>query len=255
MNWATRRRVIYAVTTVVTLIAVFLYLYRDTLFPAPTCFDNKMNGYETGVDCGGTCSLMCTQEITPLVVEWSQALQTSSSTYDLVALVSNKNINNAPQFVAYRFIVYDKQGKEIIKKEGKTIVPVNSDFPVIIQNVFTNLVPDHMVTVLSYEKHYKTFEKPTKPTIKILNTSFENTSIPKAYVTIKNTKFSSIKNIPVRIVLYDINQNAIGAGETFVGEMKAEEQKDLVFTWYYPFLTPFPNIIVYPIMNPFVSSN
>ena len=255
MNWATRRRVIYAVTTSVTLIAVFLYLYRDTLFPAPTCFDNKMNGYETGVDCGGTCSLMCNQEINPIEVMWKRVLLTSSSTYDLVALVANKNINNSPLGASYKFTAFDNLGNVITTKEGQTIVPVNSDFPIIIQNIYSSTPLADVTVNLSSEKHYKTFEKPTHPTIKILNTFFENTSTPKAYVRIQNTKFTSIKSVPIRIVLYDLNQNAIGVGETNTGNLKAEEQKDLVFTWYFPFSEPSPKVVVYPIVNPFGSSN
>ena len=255
MNWATRRRVIYAVTTIITLIAVFLYFYSDKLFPAPTCFDKKMNGYETGVDCGGVCSLMCTQEINPISSKWALALRTASTTYDLVSLISNKNINNSPLGLNYKFTVYDKLGSVILEKIGQTLVPVDSDFPVIIQNVDLKTPPANTTISFANERHYKTLEKPTSPTIRVINTTFENSSIPKVYVKIQNTKFSTVKNISVRVILYDSNQNAIGAGETFIDSLKGEEQKDLVFTWNYPFSERSPQIRVYPILNPFASAN
>ena len=255
MNWAMRRRVAYAVTSSVTLIAVFLYIYRDTLFPAPTCFDSKMNGYETGVDCGGTCSLMCSQEVNPISEKWTTALRTSSTTYDLVSLIANKNINNSPRGLNYKFTVFDNSGNVALEKSGRTIVPVNSDFPVIIQNVSLSTPPKNTTISFTNEKHYKTFEKPTSPTIRTIDTSFENSSIPKAYVKIQNTKFTTVKNIYVRVILYDSNQNAIGAGETFINSLRGEEQKNLVFTWNYPFLERSPQIKVYPILSPFVPVN
>ena len=219
------------------------------------CTNGVKDGDETGVDCGGTCSLMCSQEVNPITSNWTRALRTSSSTYDLVSLIANKNINNSPLGLNYKFIVFNKSGSIIFQKDGQTFVPVNSDFPVIIQNVHLDTPPANVVISFTNEKHYKTLESPINPTIKIINTSFENSFIPKVYVKIQNTKYTTVKNIYVRVILYDANQNAIGVGETFVDSMKGEEQKDIVFTWNYPFTENSPQIKVYPVLNPFGSVN
>ena len=115
MNWQIKRRIMYGVAVLFIIIASTLYIYRDTFFPAPTCTDRKQNGYESGMDCGGTCSLRCTEEVLPLTVLWSRALNTSKDTYDLVAMVSNKNINNASYELKYIFKAYDENGVQILR--------------------------------------------------------------------------------------------------------------------------------------------
>lgn len=252
MNWSSRRRFIYALTAVVTMITVTLYIYRNYFFPEPTCVDKKMNGFEIGVDCGGICALRCESEVSPLVVEWTRALKISKSGYDLVAFVSNKNIDNAPHFVTYHFSVFDKASHLIFEKEGQTLVPVNSDFPIIVQNIDLSTEPANVLIELSKENNYKTFEKPARPTIRVRQPSFENGDIPRVYVTIVNAKTSSAKNIPIRVVLYDSLGNAIGVGERFLERLGAEEEKSLVFTWDMRFKEDPAVIKVYPIMDPFL---
>jgi hypothetical protein len=68
MDWQTRRKIMYALATVITIGAVAVYMLRDTLFPEPTCFDKKQNGYEVAVDCGSICSLRCSSEVAPLTI-------------------------------------------------------------------------------------------------------------------------------------------------------------------------------------------
>ena len=62
---------------IIILIVIYsLYHFRDVISPAPTCFDGKANGLENGIDCGGNCNLMCTDEVKPLIVEWSSFIKT-----------------------------------------------------------------------------------------------------------------------------------------------------------------------------------
>ncbi len=252
MDWAIKRRFIYALTLGIISITVVLYVYRNYFFPSPNCFDKKMNGFEVGIDCGGECVLRCESEVTPISVEWTRAIKASKTNYDLVAFVSNKNIDNAPKSISYRFSVYDKSSHVIFEKEGDTIVPVNSSFPIIEQNINLKSEPSYVSLEISKEYSYKTLEKPSKPTIRIKQPSFENGDIPRVYVTIVNTKSASIKNIPIRVVLYDSFGNAIGVGERFLDRMSAEEEKNLVFTWDNRFTEDVVQIKVYPIMDPFV---
>src|SRR5574343_1212258 len=120
MDWQTRRKIIYFTATLFTIAAISIYVFREKIFPSPTCFDTKQNGYEVGIDCGGVCSLRCSSEVAPLEVLWTRALQTSSTTYDLVAMISNKNIDNASQKFSYIFTVYDNQGQVMEEISGST---------------------------------------------------------------------------------------------------------------------------------------
>lgn len=255
MNWGSKRKFIYAAGVIVTMILVGIYLFRASLFPTPSCFDTKQNGYEVGVDCGGTCSLRCSSEVIPLSVVWAQVVQTSSSTYDYGALVSNKNIDNAPKNIGYTFIAYDSQGKVIDTRSGQTLAPVDGEFPVIEQNVRLASAPASIsATVTSNVPHYKVLENPTIPTIRITGTRYEQVNIPRVYSTLTNTKRLVLRNIPVRVVLYDGQGNAYAFGQTIIPELGKEESKDIVFTWDHAFAQAPSQIRIFPILDPFLGS-
>lgn len=254
-QWSKRRRVVYGAGFLVALVLLFTYFYRDTLFPTPTCSDGKQNGYESGVDCGGTCSLRCAQEVIPISVSWARAVRTSSTTYDLVALLSNKNIDNAPRGLSYVFTVYTKDGKQMLAVQGTTIVPVDGDFPVIKQNVILPEEPGEVsATVSANVPHYKALEKPTEPTIRVSNTRFEAGSISRVYARITNTKRVSLRSVPVRVLLYEASGNVFGVGETIIPELGKESAEDVVFTWKNAFEQTPTKITVVPILDPFLGS-
>lgn len=253
--WSTRRKVSYATGTLFFIVAVLMYVYRDTLFPVPTCFDKKQNGYESGIDCGGTCSLRCKEQVIPLSVLWSRALPTGSSTYDFVAYVSNKNLDNAPKEISYIFSAYNANGAVFYTLQGKTAVPTDGDFPVIVQNISLKEKPAEVGVQFETDvPHYKVLEKPTDPTLKVVNTRYETGSIPRVYATVINTKRLPLSNIPVRVLLYDANGNVYGAGETVIPTLGKEESKDIVFTWTRAFKEGPTKIRVFPILDPFLGS-
>jgi hypothetical protein len=255
MNWGSKRKFIYGAGVIIALILVTVYMLRNTLFPTPSCFDTKQNGYEIGIDCGGACSLRCSSEIIPLSVTWARVVQTSSTTYDYGALVSNKNIDNAPRAIGYTFTVYDNEGRVIDTRSGQTVAPVDGEFPIIQQNIKLASLPASIsATVTSGVPHYKVAENPTIPTIRISGTHYEQLTIPRVYSTLTNTKRLVLRDIPVRAVLYDGSGNAYAFGQTVIPELGKEETKEIVFTWDRAFAQTPSQIRIFPILDPFLGS-
>jgi hypothetical protein len=255
LEWAKKRKIIYGTATTLAIILVLVYLFRATLFPTPTCFDNKQNNFETGIDCGGTCSLRCTQEVIPLSVSWSRALSTSSSTYDFAALISNKNIDNAPRQITYTFIAYDREGKEMKRVTGTTATPIDGDFPVIAQNIILPERPTEVSAAITANvPHYTVLEKPASPTLRIVGTRYEPGSIPRVYATISNTKRLLLRDVPVRVLLYDADGNVYAAGQTTIPTLNKESDQEVVFTWDRAFPFSPTKIRVFPILDPFLGS-
>ena len=254
LNWNTKRKMLYAFVVSSFIISSVLYIYRDTFFPAPTCFDNKQNGYESGIDCGGVCDLRCKDEVTPLSVIWTRFILVGPNTYDLIAMVSNKNINNAPKEISYTFFIYDKDGGNISFVDGKTIVPVDTDFPVIKQNIHINKIPSALVLKVNAGPSYKVSEKPTSPTVTVSNISYEKGDTTRVYANISNTKFTRLLDLPVRVILYGNDNNIFAVGETVIPLLDKQETKTVTFTWNFP-LSQTPKVIrVYPIFDPFIPS-
>lgn len=253
MDWQIRRKFLYGSAVIIALLALVIYFFRDTLFPAPTCFDGKQNGYEVGVDCGGICAPRCASEVQPLVVLWTRALKTSATTYDLVAMVSNKNIDNASHSIAYSFVVYDAQGRVMKEVRGNTIAPISGDFPVLEQSVILPQFPRNVTLQIQDDIHYKVNEKPTSPTLRIGNERYEAGTIPRVYATVVNTKQITIRDLPVIVVLFDQNNNAYAVGKTLIPQLNKEEAKEVSFTWDFPLASSPLRIKVYPLFDPFLS--
>lgn len=252
MTWQTRRKFIYGLIVLVSTTALLVYVLRDVLFPNPTCVDKKQNGFEVGVDCGGVCALRCDSEVIPLTVMWSRALTVATGTYDLVAMVSNKNINNASKELGYTFTLFSKTGEMLTEIQGTTTAPVDGDFPIIIQSVPVRMQPHTVSVTLQDTPHYAVSEKPTSPTLRIGNEEYEAGDIPRVYAMLMNTKRVTLNNIPVRVILFDAQDNAYAVGQTLVPRLEKEEVKDITFTWDAPLPSAPTKIRVYPIFNPFV---
>ena len=129
-QWSRRRKRIILVLVFFVLIfliglPIFLLSYR-----APTCFDSKQNGNETGIDCGGSCQLLCTTESLPLVLKGDpRVLKISNYTFELVAVVENANPNAEIYKAGYTFKLYDNESViPVATIEGETYVPKGSTF-------------------------------------------------------------------------------------------------------------------------------
>jgi hypothetical protein len=251
MDWQTKRKIIYALTATVVVTAVVVFLLRDRLFPQPTCSDFKQNGYETGVDCGGLCDKKCTQEVVPLTVLWSKAIFVASSTYDLVGLVSNSNIDNAGKELGYLFSVFGVGGDIIATVRGSTTAPLDGKFPLIVQNLFLGSTPSKVALTLFDADHYKVKESPTSPTVTINNRRYESTDTSRLYATISNNKRIEIRNLEVRAVLYDSYDNAYAVGKTVVPFIEKEGKQEISFIWSAPLKEEPTRIGIYPIFSPF----
>jgi hypothetical protein len=254
MDWNTRRKILYGVATSSIVLALSMYLLRDTIFPVPTCSDKKQNGYEIGVDCGGSCQLRCQSEVVPLSTLWARALKTPEGAYDLVAMVSNKNVDNASLKSTYMFTAYDSSGVIIATTTGRITTPIDGDFPIIMQGVPLPKTPETLSLSLFDGPHYTVTENPTSPTLRISNIRYEAGAIPRVYALLQNTKRVEVRNLPVHVVLYDENNNAYAVGTTFVETLDKEQSREIVFTWNAPLASTPVKIRIYPLFNPFYNS-
>lgn len=241
----------YASAVLLCVTSLSVFLLRDVLFPAPTCVDGKRNGFELDVDCGGSCALRCSSEVTPFTVTWSKAIKASKDKYDLVAMINNTNIDNASVEVGYTFEVFDASARSMATFSGSTTAPLAGKFPVILQNISLPSLPSTVVVTLNDGPHFSVKESPSSPTIKVLDRRYEPGTIPRVYATIMNTKHKEITNLPLRLVLFDDKENAFAVGQTIIPVLPKEGVSEIVVTWESPLPHPPTRIGVYPIFNPF----
>jgi hypothetical protein len=196
--------------------------------------------------------LKCTQEVIPLSVLWSQAIPTSTTTYDFVAMITNKNIDNSSRNLAYTFTAFDERGNALTAIRGTTTPAIDGDFPLIVQNVPVTARIKTLTTDLSDEAHYAVLGKSPVPAIRVGATRYEAGDISRVYAIVTNTKRLTFSNVPFRVLLYDVNNNVFAAGESVIPFIDKEEERQIIFTWPEHFIVPPTRIRVYPILSPFI---
>ena len=205
---------------------------------APTCFDNKQNGFETGVDCGGSCSFACISQVDPISVLWTRAFRVVPGRYNAVTYVENHNKNAAVTRITYKFRFADKDNVYIGKREGEAFIPPAGKYAIFEPAINTgNSIPV-----------YTTFEFTSMPVwsqvdilklnqLKIVasNIKLENeTTSPHLSAQIKNDSLFFVPEINVITILYDADHNALSASSTFLDKLDRGENKEINFTWPEP---------------------
>lgn len=75
MTWAFRRQMLYAGGVIILLLGLGFLFLRPYFVKAPSCMDNKKNGTETGIDCGGSCTLACLNQVDPIAILWARSFR------------------------------------------------------------------------------------------------------------------------------------------------------------------------------------
>ena len=251
MNWSTMKKVSYAFGIFVLIVSGLVYGFRQQLFPNPTCNDNKQNGYEAGVDCGGLCARKCVNEVLPISVIWANTFLVSNGVYDIAAMLTNKNSDSAPISLSADVLVQDSFGRPLFQKKIVVIPFAEVEMPIIIPNVALQGIPAKVIVTLHEGVSYK-LDSITKTTqISIVRTRFENGDIPRLYATVKNVTRTPRTTVPISAVLYDETHTPIATGQTFVERLEKDQEQIVVFTWKHRFPSPPALIRVFPALSAF----
>ncbi len=255
MTWALKRQIFFIVILFFFLAGIAFLIIYPKLNKPPTCFDQKQNGTETGVDCGGMCQRACMAQVDKVSVLWARAFKVIPGRYNAVAYLENHNKSEAVNKVSYKFRFADEHNVYIGKREGTAFIPPSSKFAIF----------EPAVDVGNYVPVYTTFEFTEEPVwiqvspekINQLNVSVANVALvnpetsPLLSATIKNNSLFDIPEVNVVAILYDANHNAVSVSETYIDELSGEESKDVAFTWREPFLDKVISEEILPIYNIF----
>ncbi len=234
LSWARQRQLNYLTTVVAFLALVGLVIYF-VYKPVPTCFDGRQNQDEEGVDCGGVCSLACSNQIQALKIDWVRPLKVEDGWYDLTAQVENLNQNLGNRYLPYIFSVYDTDNVLITKREGVTFANAGEKFVIFEGRVITK---DRSVGKVFVEFPTSTpWEKaaPVAKDIFIERREFANEPKPVLHLSVGNSSLKTIRDISIITVLSDINNNAFAASETKLDAVEPNSRQETYFTWPEPF--------------------
>lgn len=263
LSWRQKRKSIFIVIILFLILAYSAYKIYPYFNVPPSCVDNKQNGTEFGVDCGGSCDKVCPTQVTPFNIKFAKAIESEKGLYDVVALVENKNGDKTTidGSIDFSFNIYDKSGLLIKTVTGKTMIPIGQAFPVTIQNVAIDLgnsgnaVGDVVLKIDENKSWSLANSLFSNSFFEVIDKNFEQNknNISQLTITLKNLTNGTFREVPVSVMLYDKNNNLIAVNETILKESKAKSVQDLIFTWRVPLSESDPKVEVYQIVTPFTS--
>jgi hypothetical protein len=238
-SWSRARKRIILIITLLVLgvllgVPIFFFFNRT-----PTCTDNKLNGDETGIDCGGSCQKLCAPESFPLIIEGDpRVLTIATSTYEVVALLENPNQNAEISRARYIVRLYNSSSLVPLKSiEGEAYIPPGArlalfEGPFLLEE---ELVPTR--AILEWDEATLVWEKTARVTpeltVKTTNISRLN-SAPRLEAVIGNPDLGRVYNVDLTAILYDESGNIFAAAKTFISEIPSVGESPAVFTWPTP---------------------
>lgn len=256
MDWAIKRKLMY-LGTFLSIIAIIIgfFVYKLFFTIEPTCFDNKKNQDERGVDCGGVCELVCLTDTRPVVPLWTRPFKITGNVYSVLSFIENQNIGSGIKSITYQIQLLDEQNIPINEPiQGSTFIGPNERTAIFETAINTgDKVPiSAFITLQENPIHYKTDPVFNTQSIRVSNEILSDLdTVPKLRVDITNITEKTFINFPVIVILYDEEGNALAVSQTIVDRLGLEETKKLFFSWPEPFSgTPTRREII-PRLNPF----
>ncbi len=229
MNKRLAKQIIYGAgyLAVFSLIVFFVYLFW--LKPAPTCFDNKQNHGETGVDCGGPCPPCEIKTLIPLESSWIKYFPTDNQTV-VVVEVRNLNLNWGANSLSYTFDIYGDSDVKV-KSLTKTSFIYSNEIKYLFELVEINSKNIKDIKISFSGINWKSKEEFPKPEIKPRAIKIESIQddLGELRVTISGfiTNHNPFSLSKVRVIGFLFNQNniQISASKTELENIKAFEEK------------------------------
>lgn len=251
MSWAQRRKFIYLGTITLIIVMVVGWYSAVHFYQAPTCFDGKQNGTEQGIDCGGSCSLLCPAQYAPLSVLWSRFSKVNDGSYNVLAYVQNSNLNAGANNLGYVFKLYNSDGVLLNERFGQTFAPADRTLAIFEADMQTgNQIPQRVDFSFTTNAIWiKAQSQASGLSISQTTLSREDTA-PRLSATISNQTINLVKNIEAVAIVYDANGNTISFSRTILDSLGDHESKTLSFNWPKPFSTTVARTeIVLKILN------
>jgi hypothetical protein len=236
MSWAQRRRFIY-IGGIVLFILLFVVLPTVIHFyEAPTCFDNKKNQTEQGVDCGGPCTLLCRSQYVPLTVLWSRFSKVDDGVYNVLAYIENPNINAEANNLDYVFKLYDKDGILLRERFGRTFVPANKIMAVFEAELSTGKqIPQRVEFFFPSQAVWLKQDNISNGLSVSQSVISREDTAPRLSAVVSNKTINQIKNIEAVAIVYNDKGNTIAFSRTIIDVIDGKGSKDINFNWPKPF--------------------
>ena len=231
LSWSGRRQLLYYAVGALVLLVLGILLWQVFFSKASTCFDGAQNNGERGVDCGGSCALICPMDAKAPVVLWYRAFSVSPSVYNAVAYVKNQNVGAGAKNVRYSFKLYDERNVLVKEQVGVADIPPAPLVPIIETGI---TVGNRTVVSTKFEFSDEEIHwvKNTKeiPPVRATQQSL-SVDGSRLSTTIVNDSVEDVRGLVVTAVLFDGAGVARAASKSTIARLARRSFEEVVFTW------------------------
>jgi hypothetical protein len=229
LSWSARRQFLYYAVAAVIGLIILGGVYQAFFTTVPTCRDGLMNGTELGVDCGGTCSLVCENIARNPRVLWARSFPTGPNAYTAAAYIENSNPGAGARSVQYSFRLFDANSVLVVERDGITDLPPTTLIPIVETGIDVGQRQVARTIFTFAEVPIWNTIGGTKPDLKLSNQTL-NIEESRLSATLVNNALTDAGRVSLVAVLFDVDGVARAASKTTVNVLRKSSQP-IVFTW------------------------
>jgi hypothetical protein len=222
-----------------------------TFYEAPSCADGVQNQGEQGVDCGGSCAYLCTAELQPPTILFTQAINNGAGRVDVVASIENKNATAAAKRVPYRVQLYNAKQTLLGESSGVLDLPPGSVVPVFMPGLFSGKLVVTSAFLSIEPSAVRWYAATADPRIVPLVSNVKQSgtvSAPRVEAVLTNPSATALSKVRAVVLLRSDTGDVIAASETIVPGISALGQARATFTWNSAFSGVPASIEVVPLI-------
>lgn len=252
-SWRARRQLaVFVVIAAVFAGAAFRIALK--FLPAPTCFDNRKNQREIGVDCGGPCAPCELRNPKSASIFWARLGRGAPQVFDAAALVENPNEVLSSASLRYEFTFFDDRG-EIGRAKGSTFIFPQERVYVVEPHIRLSREPVRVeFRIAGVEWQVK---QDIPPTLVVQDRQYRIRSTPTGRqsiveATVVNASRFDFRKMETAIVVLDREGNLIGANRVVNEDIRAGAPVDVISLWPAALVGASAAIEVQPRVNVFL---
>lgn len=229
MSWASRRKGLYIGTASLIFLIIAGGVGYLIFSKQPTCGDQIQNGTETGIDCGGSCSRICKEDVHVPVVLWNRSFEVAPGIYTAAAYIQNNNAGAYVPHAPYVFKLFNSENVLIAERQGVASISLGDKTIIVESNIATgNRIPAR--TFFEFKDETLVWEKGTLPQIELSapESDFANRRVS---VVVRNNSAKEVRDLPVSVVLLDSSGTALAASESIIARLIRGSAETVTFTW------------------------
>jgi hypothetical protein len=220
------KQIIYGACYLGLFLLIIFLIYLIWLKPAPTCFDNKQNQGETGIDCGGPCPSCEIKTLVSPEASWVKYFPSETQTI-VAAEVKNPNLNWGADAFSYTFDIYG--GNTKLKSFTKDSFIYGGEVKYFVEVFEIDFKKITNVKISFSDINWKPNTKFSKPVVQIREIKTEPVSqeVPGVIVSgfIANNNAFPLSKVKIIGFLSNTGGLQIGASKTELENILAFEEK------------------------------